>query len=103
MAAHKGPASLRPRCTWSGSSIAAIPVYLPMKIEQTQRSEALAYTLQTLVNNPEERIQLQRYVKLVLIQWCTEGASGGFKPTPPEILKFSQSSAEFPVPLKINL
>jgi hypothetical protein len=27
MAAHKGPVSSRPRCTWSGSSIAAIPVY----------------------------------------------------------------------------
>jgi hypothetical protein len=27
MAAHKGPASLRPRCTRSGSSVAAIPVY----------------------------------------------------------------------------
>jgi hypothetical protein len=27
MAAHKWPASLRPRCTWSGSSVAAIPVY----------------------------------------------------------------------------
>jgi hypothetical protein len=28
MAAHKGPASLRPRCTRSGSSVAAIPGYL---------------------------------------------------------------------------
>jgi hypothetical protein len=27
MAVHKGPASLRPRCTRSGSSVAAIPVY----------------------------------------------------------------------------
>jgi hypothetical protein len=27
MAAHKGPASLRPRCTQGGSSVAAIPVY----------------------------------------------------------------------------
>jgi hypothetical protein len=27
MAAHKGPASLRPRCTRGGSSVAAIPVY----------------------------------------------------------------------------
>jgi hypothetical protein len=27
MAAHKGPASSRPRCTQSGSSVAAIPVY----------------------------------------------------------------------------
>jgi hypothetical protein len=27
MAAHIGPASLRPRCTRSGSSVAAIPVY----------------------------------------------------------------------------
>jgi hypothetical protein len=27
MAAHKGPASLRPRCTRSGSSVAAIPIY----------------------------------------------------------------------------
>jgi hypothetical protein len=27
MTAHKGPASLRPRCTRSGSSVAAIPVY----------------------------------------------------------------------------
>jgi hypothetical protein len=27
MAAHKGPASLRPRCTRSGSSVATIPVY----------------------------------------------------------------------------
>jgi hypothetical protein len=27
MAAHKVPASLRPRCTWSGSSVAAILVY----------------------------------------------------------------------------
>jgi hypothetical protein len=27
MAAHKGPASLRPRCIRSGSSVAAIPVY----------------------------------------------------------------------------
>jgi hypothetical protein len=27
MAAHKGPATLRPRCTRSGSSVAAIPVY----------------------------------------------------------------------------
>jgi hypothetical protein len=26
MAVHKGPASLRPRCTRSGSSVAAIPV-----------------------------------------------------------------------------
>jgi hypothetical protein len=25
MAVHKGPASLRPRCTWGGSSVAAIP------------------------------------------------------------------------------
>jgi hypothetical protein len=29
MAAHKGPASLRPRCTRSGSSVAAIPIYHP--------------------------------------------------------------------------
>jgi hypothetical protein len=31
MAAHKGPDSLRPRCTRSGSSVAAIPVlnFLP--------------------------------------------------------------------------
>jgi hypothetical protein len=29
MATHKGPASLRPRCTRSGSSVAAIPVYPP--------------------------------------------------------------------------
>jgi hypothetical protein len=28
MAGHKGPASLRPRCTRCGSSVAAIPVYL---------------------------------------------------------------------------
>jgi hypothetical protein len=27
MATYKGPASLRPRCTRSGSSVAAIPVY----------------------------------------------------------------------------
>jgi hypothetical protein len=27
MAAHKGPSSLRPRCTRSGSSVAAMPVY----------------------------------------------------------------------------
>jgi hypothetical protein len=27
MVAHKGPASLRPRCTRSGTSVAAIPVY----------------------------------------------------------------------------
>jgi hypothetical protein len=27
MAAHKGPASSRPRCTWGGSSVAVIPVY----------------------------------------------------------------------------
>jgi hypothetical protein len=27
MAAHKGPASIRPRCTRGGSSVAAIPVY----------------------------------------------------------------------------
>jgi hypothetical protein len=27
MAAHKGPASLRPRCTQSGNSVAAIPAY----------------------------------------------------------------------------
>jgi hypothetical protein len=29
MAAHKGPASVRPRCTRGGSSVAAIPVYQP--------------------------------------------------------------------------
>jgi hypothetical protein len=29
MAAHKRPASLRPRCTQSGSSVAALPVYVP--------------------------------------------------------------------------
>jgi hypothetical protein len=33
MAAHKGPASLRPRCTRSGSSVAAIPVY-QVKVER---------------------------------------------------------------------
>jgi hypothetical protein len=27
MAAHKGPVSLKPRCTRSGSSVAAIPVF----------------------------------------------------------------------------
>jgi hypothetical protein len=27
MAVHKGPASLKPKCTRSGSSVAAIPVY----------------------------------------------------------------------------
>jgi hypothetical protein len=27
MATHKGPASSRPRCTWSGSSVAAMPIY----------------------------------------------------------------------------
>jgi hypothetical protein len=27
MAAHKGPASLRPRCTRRGSSVAVIPIY----------------------------------------------------------------------------
>jgi hypothetical protein len=30
MAAHKGPASLRPRCIRSGSSVAAIPVHQSM-------------------------------------------------------------------------
>jgi hypothetical protein len=30
MAAHKGPASSRPRCTLGGSSVAAIPVYQSM-------------------------------------------------------------------------
>jgi hypothetical protein len=34
MAAHKGPASLRPRCTQSGSSVATIPVYLPVNTVQ---------------------------------------------------------------------
>jgi hypothetical protein len=31
MAAHKGLARLRPRCTRSGSSVAAIPVYITIK------------------------------------------------------------------------
>jgi hypothetical protein len=30
MAAHKGPARLRPRCTWCGSSVATIPI-LPLQ------------------------------------------------------------------------
>jgi hypothetical protein len=32
MAAHEGPANLRPRCTRSGSSVAAIPVYLSSQL-----------------------------------------------------------------------
>jgi hypothetical protein len=32
MAAHKGPASLRPRCTRGGSCVAAIPVYESLHI-----------------------------------------------------------------------
>jgi hypothetical protein len=36
MAVHKGPANLRPRCTQSGSSAAAIPVYsLPCAHHET--------------------------------------------------------------------
>jgi hypothetical protein len=38
MAAHKGPASLRPRCTRSGSSVARIPVYQSTSLLRTHRT-----------------------------------------------------------------
>jgi hypothetical protein len=44
MAAHKGPASLRPRCTRSGSSVAAIPVY-PEKGALLQNGEKRKVTV----------------------------------------------------------
>jgi hypothetical protein len=33
MAGHKGPASLRPRCTRGGSSVAVIPVYNKYRLQ----------------------------------------------------------------------
>jgi hypothetical protein len=36
MAAHKGPACLRPRCTQSGSSIATIPVRVAVQQDRMQ-------------------------------------------------------------------
>jgi hypothetical protein len=37
------------------------------------------------------------------VQWRTKGGFGGFKPPSPEIPKFSQSWAKFPIQCKIHL
>jgi hypothetical protein len=49
MAVHKGSASLRPRSTRSGSSIAAIPVYQSNLYSKIRKNRGLA--LITVVKN----------------------------------------------------
>jgi hypothetical protein len=50
MAAHKGPASLRPRCTRSVSSVAAIPIYQSTVYQSTVNSlQSTVYSLQPTV------------------------------------------------------
>jgi hypothetical protein len=41
--AHKGPATLRPRCIQGGSSVAVIPIYLPIETELIEESSVLGY------------------------------------------------------------
>jgi hypothetical protein len=47
MAAHKGPGSLRPRCTRSGSSVAAAPIYHLPPTPTKSRCAALLCTWHT--------------------------------------------------------
>jgi len=42
------------------SNLVILHTYLPMKMEQTECSEMLAYKIQMLGNYPEESIQLSR-------------------------------------------
>jgi hypothetical protein len=55
MAAHKGPASLRPRFTRSGSSVAAMPIYLSkwseVSLPASYKVENTVYKIHLLKNN----------------------------------------------------
>jgi hypothetical protein len=62
MAAHKGPASLRPRCTWSGSSVDAIPVYTIIEWLSLRGPSNNWYSLGALHTSPV--VQGRLFVKL---------------------------------------
>jgi hypothetical protein len=56
MAAHKGHASSRPRCTRSGSSVAAIPVYIDCSCRMAWKqkgTQTLVADLTTLARRDE--------------------------------------------------
>jgi hypothetical protein len=61
MAAHKGRASLRPRCTRSGSSVAAIPVY---KSIHAKASESYPYVCE---REREYTVNIQCSVQYTLL------------------------------------
>jgi hypothetical protein len=68
MTAHKGPASSRPRCTRSGSSIAVIPVYITSKLQ--------GYIEQTLyiwwsLNRSGQPVQYWMWSKISLSSYPT--------------------------------
>jgi hypothetical protein len=48
----QGPASIRPRCTWSGTSVAAIPVY-PPNVLQPFETYCTNLTLVSRFSSPE--------------------------------------------------
>jgi hypothetical protein len=52
-----------------------VDIYLPMKMEQTEWSETLAYKLQTPVNHPDKSIQypLTRWIKAPNMQFESVG------------------------------
>jgi hypothetical protein len=61
MAAHKGPATLRPRCTRSGSSVAVIPVYqsnLVIKLKVNNRMFTGAFFSLNFINCREYRMSI---------------------------------------------
>jgi hypothetical protein len=68
MAAHKGPASLRPRCTRSGSSVDAIPDY-----------QSLLHPSLTTCDNPVQKIITLTVVAVGL--WLTALLLGTKKDT----------------------
>jgi hypothetical protein len=57
MAAHKGPANLRPRCTRSGSCVAAIPLY-----QSTTRSISISGNSEGSKKLPDDGRLLPKHV-----------------------------------------
>jgi hypothetical protein len=66
MAAHKGPASSRPRCTQGGSSVAAIPVYhftLHIRLKLC-KDKGKAVPLHVMKVDGRVKVQLHTFITL---------------------------------------
>jgi hypothetical protein len=101
MAAHKGPASSRPRCTRSGSSVAAVPIYqCSLCIRLTTLPPLRANSLEIWKPQPSETLwacnrsvkgwlYLYRDIKHDVTQSSTETyKSKDPSPPPPSLLQF---------------